>query len=121
MVACGASVAGVVYPTMLRFLIDSLGFNNAVRAVAGLAAITSIYSLLFATPNPAHSHPRPQSYRKLTTWIDPEAFSNKSFIWMTIAVMFLFFGFYPVFFNLEEVRTTIPIKYHKLIVCSGQQ
>jgi MFS transporter, MCT family, solute carrier family 16 (monocarboxylic acid transporters), member 10 len=102
-VACGASVAGVVYPTMTRYLIDALGFVNAVRLVAGLVAITSLYTLIFSTPNPAHVHPRPQSYRALKTWIDIEAFRNKAFIWFTIAVAFLFFGFYPVFFNLEEV------------------
>ncbi|KAF2752221.1 MFS general substrate transporter [Sporormia fimetaria CBS 119925] len=101
-VACGASIAGVVYPTMTRYLIDSMGFNNAVRLVATLVAITSLYSLIFASPNPAHSHPKPQSYRRLRTWIDPDALNSKPFMWFTIAVAFLFFGFYPVFFNLEE-------------------
>lgn len=108
-VACGASVAGVVYPAMLRFLIDELGFNNAVRCVAGLAGVTSLYTAIFATPNPDHVHPRPQSYRALKTWIDPEAFGNKAFCWFTAAVAFMFFGFYPVFFNLEEVREWIPL------------
>jgi MCP family monocarboxylic acid transporter-like MFS transporter 10 len=88
---------------MTRFLIDSLGFNNAVRCVAGLVTITSIFSLIFATPNPAHTHPRPQSYRALKTWVDVEAFRNPAFCWFTAAVAFLFLGFYPVFFNLEEV------------------
>ncbi|KAF2258529.1 MFS general substrate transporter [Lojkania enalia] len=101
-VACGASVAGVVYPTMTRYLIDAMGFNDAVRLVATLVALTSLFSLIFATPNPAHTHPRPQSYRKLKTWIDLEAFRNPAFNWFTVAVAFLFFGFYPVFFNLEE-------------------
>ncbi|KAJ4290971.1 hypothetical protein N0V90_010167 [Kalmusia sp. IMI 367209] len=101
-VACGASVAGVVYPAMIRFLIEELGFNNAVRGIAGLAGVTCVYSLIFATPNPAHVHPKSQSYRKLSTWIDQEAISNKAFCWFTAAVAFLFLGFYPVFFNLEE-------------------
>jgi hypothetical protein len=89
---------------MTRYLIDSMGFNNAVRVVATLVAVTSLFSLIFSRPNPAHTHPRPQSYRALRTWIDPEALNNKAFIWFTIAVAFLFFGFYPIFFNLEEVR-----------------
>jgi predicted MFS family arabinose efflux permease len=103
-VACGASIAGVVYPSMTRYLIDSMGFNNAVRLVSTLVAVTSLFSLIFSRPNPEHTHPRPQSYRRLRTWIDPDAMNNKAFIWFTIAVAFLFFGFYPVFFNLEEVR-----------------
>jgi MCP family monocarboxylic acid transporter-like MFS transporter 10 len=104
-VACGASVAGVVYPTMLRFLIDSIGYNHAVQAVAGLITLTSIFSVIFATPNPAHKHRKPESYRDIKTWIDPEAFSNPAFCWLTAAIAFLFFGFYPIFFNLEEVST----------------
>ncbi|KAL1602649.1 hypothetical protein SLS60_006066 [Paraconiothyrium brasiliense] len=101
-VACGASIAGVVYPAMIRFLIEKLGYNNAVRCVAGLAAFTCVYAAIFATPNPAHLHPKSQSYRKLSTWIDKEALHNKAFCWFTAAVAFLFLGFYPVFFNLEE-------------------
>ncbi|KAF2470473.1 MFS general substrate transporter [Lindgomyces ingoldianus] len=102
LVACGASVAGVVYPTMTRYLIDALGFNSAVRCIAGLVTLTSIFSLIFSIPNPTHTHPRPQSYRKLRTWIDTDAFTNKAFCWFMTAVSFLFFGFYPIFFNLEE-------------------
>lgn len=75
--------------------------------VATLVAVTSLFSLIFSSPNPAHVHPRPQSYRALKTWIDVEAFRNKAFVWFTLAVAFLFFGFYPVFFNLEEVRILI--------------
>ncbi|KAF2122041.1 major facilitator superfamily domain-containing protein [Lophiotrema nucula] len=101
-VACGASVAGVIYPTMTRYLIDAMGFNDAVRLVAAVVTVTSIFSLIFATPNPVHVHPRPQSYRALGTWIDKDALKNTTFIWFSAAVAFLFFGFYPVFFNLEE-------------------
>ncbi|KAF1843925.1 MFS general substrate transporter [Cucurbitaria berberidis CBS 394.84] len=101
-VACGASVAGVVYPTMLRYLIDSLGFNDAVRCVAGLTSITCIYSFIFCTPDPAHDHHEPKRWRALRTWFDTEAFHNKAWCWFTAAVAFMFFGFYPIFFNLEE-------------------
>lgn len=90
---------------MIRFLIEAIGFNNAVRGVAGLASVTCVFSFVFATPNPAHVHPKSQSYRKLSTWIDKEALHNKAFCWFTAAVAFLFLGFYPVFFNLEEVST----------------
>lgn len=97
---------------MIRWLITGLGFNNAVRGVAGLAAITCLYSLVFATPNPAHVHPKSHSYRKLSTWIDRDALRNKAFLWFTAAVAFLFLGFYPVFFNLEEVCYYPPLYAH---------
>ncbi|CAN9087848.1 unnamed protein product [Alternaria alternata] len=101
-VACGASVAGVIYPSMLRYLIQSVGFNNAVRYVATLTSVTCIYSFIFCTPDPAHEHHEPKSWGKLKTWFDTEAFKNKAWCWFTAAVAFMFFGFYPVFFNLEE-------------------
>ncbi|KAF1977163.1 MFS general substrate transporter [Bimuria novae-zelandiae CBS 107.79] len=101
-VACGASVAGVIYPAMIRWLIEELGFNNAVRGVAGLAGATCAFSFFFAIPNPVHVHPKSQSYGKLSTWIDKDALGNKAFCWFTVAVAWLFLGFYPVFFNLEE-------------------
>lgn len=102
-VACGASIAGVVYPSMTRYLINSMGFNNAVRMVATLVAVTAIFSVIFARPNPAHRHRKPPKWLALETWIDMDALHNKTFRYFTIAVAFLFFGFYPVFFNLEEV------------------
>ncbi|KAH4190010.1 hypothetical protein HBI26_110090 [Parastagonospora nodorum] len=101
-VACGASVAGVIYPTMLRYLILSLGFNNAVRCVAGLTSITCIFSFIFAAPNPDHDHHEPKTWMAKRTWFDTDVKTNRSFWWFTAAVAFMFFGFYPVFFNIEE-------------------
>ncbi|KAF2130138.1 MFS general substrate transporter [Dothidotthia symphoricarpi CBS 119687] len=105
-VACGASVAGVVYPTMLRYLIEALGFNIAVRYVATLTSVTCIYSFLFATPNPKHHTHKPESWTAIRTWFDTDAFRNKAWWWFTAAVAFMFLGFYPVFFNLEEWAAT---------------
>ncbi|KAH7378786.1 major facilitator superfamily domain-containing protein [Pyrenochaeta sp. MPI-SDFR-AT-0127] len=105
-VACGASVAGVIYPAMLRYLIDALGFNNAVRCVAGLTTVTCIYSFIFCTPSPSHDHHEPKSWSAIRTWFDTDAFKNKAWCWFTVAVAFMFFGFYPIFFNLEEWAST---------------
>ncbi|KAH7085303.1 major facilitator superfamily domain-containing protein [Paraphoma chrysanthemicola] len=105
-VACGASVAGVVYPTMLRYLIESLGFVKAVRCVAGLTALTCLYSFIFAAPNPAHAMHEPKKWLSKRTWFDTDVKSNKAFWWFTAAVAFMFFGFYPVFFNIEEWAAT---------------
>ncbi|XP_014553315.1 hypothetical protein COCVIDRAFT_29436 [Bipolaris victoriae FI3] len=101
-VACGASVAGVIYPTMLRYLIDAVGFNDAVRYVATLTSVTCIFSFIFCTPDPDHEHHTPQTWCNIRTWVDMEAFRNKSWCWFTAGIAFMFFGFYPVFFNLEE-------------------
>ncbi|EOA89928.1 uncharacterized protein SETTUDRAFT_104871 [Exserohilum turcica Et28A] len=101
-VACGASVAGTIYPTMLRYLIQSVGFNNAVRYVATLTSVTCIYSFIFCTTDPAHEHHTPKTWGSIGTWVDGEAFRNKAWCWFTAGIAFMFFGFYPVFFNLEE-------------------
>ncbi|KAH9862297.1 hypothetical protein IAQ61_010500 [Plenodomus lingam] len=101
-VACGASLAGVVYPTMLRYLIALVGFNDAVRYVATLTAVTCLFSFIFCTPNPEHDHHEPKKWAAVETWFDMDAFHNTAFCWFTAAVAFLFLGFYPIFFNLEE-------------------
>jgi MCP family monocarboxylic acid transporter-like MFS transporter 10 len=87
---------------MLRYLIQSLGFNNAVRCVAGLTTITCLFSFIFASPNPDHEHHEPKKWMAKRTWFDTDVQSNWAFWWFTAAVAFMFFGFYPVFFNIEE-------------------
>ena len=42
---------------MTKYLITAMGFNNAVRLLATAITTTSIFSLIFARPNPKHSHP----------------------------------------------------------------
>lgn len=88
---------------MLRYLIQSVGFNNAVRYVATLTSVTCIYSFIFCTTDPAHEHHTPKTWGSIGTWVDGEAFRNKAWCWFTAGIAFMFFGFYPVFFNLEEV------------------
>ncbi|KAF2085415.1 MFS general substrate transporter [Saccharata proteae CBS 121410] len=101
-VASGASISGLVYPIMLRFLITSLGFPNAVRCVAGLIGLTALFSCIFATPNPAHVVRKPKTWFDHAVWFDYTAFKYKPFVFQTAAISFLFLGFYAVFFNLEE-------------------
>jgi MFS family permease len=87
---------------MLRYLIDAVGFNNAVRYVATLTSVTCIFSFIFATPNPVHEFHKPENWFEVRTWFDTDAFRNKAWCWFTASVSFMFFGFYPIFFNLEE-------------------
>ncbi|KAF2144659.1 uncharacterized protein K452DRAFT_145203 [Aplosporella prunicola CBS 121167] len=101
-VASGASISGLVYPIMLRFLTTQLGFNNAVRAVAGLIGATTLFSFCFATPNPTHHHRKPETWLSKRVWVDTAAFKYKPFRWLAAAIAFLFLGFYCIFFNLEE-------------------
>lgn len=100
-VASGASIAGLVYPVMTKFLIAKVGFNNAVRYVATVIAVTSILAVLIARPNPAHQSNKPSTLKDWRVFFDSSAFKNPSFVWLTASICFTFFGFYSVFFNLE--------------------
>ena len=101
-VASGASIAGLIYPMMIKFLIQEVGFNNAQRYTATLTAVTCLFAILIARPNPAHPFRKPETWARINVWVDTHAFRNHSFAWLCAAISFLFFGFYAVFFNLEE-------------------
>ncbi|KAF2228133.1 major facilitator superfamily domain-containing protein [Elsinoe ampelina] len=129
-VACGAAVAGVAYPSMLRYLIDAHGFNVAVRWVSLLCLLTSLLAIFLSKRNPAHqlrpfqkrlststtsltpSSPHaPSPPLALTTWIDPSALHSRQFLLFTASICFMFFGFYGVFFNLEEWASQTRVAY----------
>lgn len=101
-VASGASISGLVIPMMLKFIIDDHGFNPAARWVSALSGLTSILAFFLARPNPKHPLRRPETWAKKDTWVDTDAFYVPSFAWLCASISFLFFGFYAVFFNLEE-------------------
>lgn len=101
-VASGASIAGLVYPMMAKFLLVEVGFNSSTRYVATVVTATSALAILIARPSPSHETRKPESWTDFRVFVDTQAFRNGSFAWLTIAICFLFFGFYAVFFNLEE-------------------
>ncbi|EME39902.1 hypothetical protein DOTSEDRAFT_74697 [Dothistroma septosporum NZE10] len=101
-VASGASIAGLVYPVMTKYLIDALGFQRAAAIVAGVITATSALAIFIAVPNPAHKIRKPKNWTIDIFW-DRHAFQqNKSYLWFVASISILFFGFYAVFFNLEE-------------------
>jgi MCP family monocarboxylic acid transporter-like MFS transporter 10 len=87
---------------MLRFLRESVGFNDAQRYVSTLTLVTSALAIFIARPSPEHLLRKPERWRDHRVFIDTQAFRNKPFMFLTAAICFLFFGFYAVFFNLEE-------------------
>lgn len=88
---------------MTKYLIASLGFANATRCVAGLVCTTAFFSVVCAVPNPRHPlHKSEQPLLSVRRWVDPSAFKNSTFNWFAASIAFMFFGFYTVFFNLEE-------------------
>ena len=101
-VASGASISGLLYPLMTKMLIEKHGFNIATRYVATVVCLTSCMAIVLATPNPEHIIRKPESWVKISVFVDTQAFRNRSYAWFVASIAFLFFGFYAVFFNLEE-------------------
>lgn len=88
---------------MVRYLIESDGFNNATRYVATVTCITSALAIIIARPNPTHIIRKPETWLDINVFWDKHAFQqNRAFLWLVASISFLFFGFYAVFFNLEE-------------------
>ena len=87
---------------MLRFLITSQGFNDAVRYVTIVISVTSFAAVFLAQPNPAHTFRKPEKWMSKRTWVDTSAFRDGAFCCFTASIAALFLGFYCVFFSLEE-------------------
>lgn len=87
---------------MIKFLITKVGFIDAVRYKAAVIGFTSLLAFFLAVPNPNHRYRKPEKWCKTSVWIDTNAFRSASFNWFTAAICFVFFGFYAVFFNLED-------------------
>ncbi|KAJ9666537.1 hypothetical protein H2201_003460 [Coniosporium apollinis] len=101
-VASGASASGLIYPVMTKYLITEIGFNNAVRCVAGVVGFTSLLSFLLTVPDPAQVWRKPETWLSKRVWVDTSAFQHTGFCWFAASISFLFLGFYAVFFSLEE-------------------
>ena len=110
-VASGASIAGLAYPMMAKFLLVEVGFNDSTRYVAAVTTITSALAIVIARPNPAHLIRKPDSWVDLRVFVDTHAFRNAPFVWLTASICMLFFGFYAVFFNLEEWAAATGLGY----------
>lgn len=101
-VASGASISGLIYPIMFKELVSKTGYNNSIRYVAGLAVATMLFSFFFCIPNPKHPFRKPKKWATLHVWWDNSAFRVVSYRWYVASISWLFFGFYAIFFNLEE-------------------
>ena len=117
-------IAGLVYPLTTKTLITQLGFNHAVQSVAGITSATALLSFFLAVPNPNQPLTKPDNgWRSLDAWVDKHAFRRRSYLFFVIAISLTFFGFYAIFFNLEEVRTfmiwTVYVSGMLKTSCSG--
>lgn len=101
-VASGASIAGLIYPMMLKHLIAIVGFHRAQRYVSIVTAVTSLIAVCFAVPNPERVIRQPKSWFNNRTYLDGNCFRRIPSLGLVIGIGLMFTGFYAVFFNLED-------------------
>ena len=94
--------AGLCYPVMFKFLVARYGFPIAVRLVATVVGLTCILTLFTAFPDPSAPLRKPTTWLSLRAWADLHAFKSKPYVWYVAAISWVFLGFYPIFFNLEN-------------------
>lgn len=86
---------------MTKFLIREVGFNIATRYVATVITVTCILAIIIARPNPESIFRKPEKWTLEIFW-DTKAFREPAYAFLVASIAFLFFGFYAIFFNLEE-------------------
>lgn len=95
---------------MARALITKVGFNKMQQCLSALTVLTSILACFLARPNPGHQFRKPPKWSVSVFW-DKSAFKHPPFMWLTASISILFFGFYAVFFNLEEWADSTGVGY----------
>jgi hypothetical protein len=96
---------------MAKFLLVEVGFNESTRYVATVTTLTSALAILIARPNPSHRLRKPKTWTNFRVFVDLHAYRYTPFAWLTASICFLFFGFYAVFFNLEEWAAATGLGY----------
>lgn len=94
--------AGLIYPIMFKILVAKDGFPTAVRYLAILVGGTSFIAFVCAVPNPTLALRVPEKWLKYEVWVDQTAFHRRPYRWFVAAMCFVFLGFYPIFFQLED-------------------
>lgn len=103
MASANENTAGVIYPFAVKYLIQNLGWQNAILSVSAMVCFTGFISFTFAVPNPEHNTRPLEKWRSKSSWVDTNAFHYMPYVWFVASISALIFGFYAVFFNLEEV------------------
>jgi predicted MFS family arabinose efflux permease len=113
----GSTVGGIIFPIIFRRLQPSIGFGWAVRTIAfvNLALSAVIYVVLCRKPgkrNPTRS------------FIDGSALREPAFISFSLALLFIFIGYYiPLFyipiFATTKLGASSDLAFYLLAVCNA--
>lgn len=109
--SAGGAAGGLVYPIAINFLLRGHGFRTGVRWHTAIIGATSTLVVAFGGPV-LDSKKRPLgAITNVSKWIDTSAFKSKSFVLLSLAESFIFFGYSPLLFHVTEwaCRDTINV------------
>ncbi|KAJ7852382.1 MFS general substrate transporter [Mycena olivaceomarginata] len=117
-VATGAPLGGVVHPIMLNNTLRSLGFENAVRASAGLVSGLLIIAALLMRPR------LPPPVTHLPFWKSLRRFSrDRAYVFTSIGIATYAIGVYfPIFYlQLDAVKHGIntTLSFYSLVMMNA--
>ena len=103
-VASGSSIGGVIFPIMIRRLIQDVGFGWALR-IAGFLILGLMSIAIFLT----HSFHPPKGIKELKNkrFFDYAAFKEKKFALLTFSYFLISFGLFVAFGYLPSYATAI--------------
>ncbi|KAL9632158.1 MAG: hypothetical protein Q9204_003907 [Flavoplaca sp. TL-2023a] len=98
----GAGAGGIVYPLTFKFLVANFGFPTGVRILSAVVAGTTLIAFIFGMPCKDVNRRPVGSVFRFSTWIDKQAFRNRSYTLYVIAVALVYGGFYSIAFHVTE-------------------
>ncbi|KAL8999501.1 MAG: hypothetical protein Q9169_001706 [Polycauliona sp. 2 TL-2023] len=98
----GAGAGGIIYPLTFKFLVANFGFPTGVRILSALVAGTTMIAFIFGMPCKDVTRRPVGAVFHFSTWIDKQAFRNKSYTLYVVAVALVYGGFYSIAFHVTE-------------------
>jgi hypothetical protein len=112
---------GIIYPLMFRTIQPTAGFSWAVRAIAFVMLGTLILALVILG---RHAQPRPTTQRTFATLFAFPALQEPRFLAFTVALLFIFLGFYIPLFYIPlyaqySLRTSDDLAYNLVAIVNA--
>ncbi len=85
-----------------KFLVANFGFPTGVRILSTVVAGTTLIAFIFGMPCKDVNRRPVGSVFRFSTWIDKQAFRNRSYTLYVIAVALVYGGFYSIAFHVTE-------------------
>lgn len=96
------SVGGVIFPLVLKKLVDVNGFVVGMERFAEIVAIIAIFATVTTRRNPEYKARPIEKWASGATWFDRCCFNHKSFNLYTLAIIAVWFGFPSILYHIPQ-------------------